>query len=205
MTAPKIVRFYFDFVSPYSYLGWKELQKLCKEQPVPFEIQPVPIVLGALLNHWGNKGPSKIPPKQNFVFKDVLRRGKAMGLSLQLPPQHPFNPLLALRIVTVLKDSPRLSSIITSIFEACWVESQDITDRQVLGPILWAHGLNDGNNPIFEHATSNEIKEELKAHTNNAIELGVFGVPTYHVDDELFWGSDQVAFLRHYLLDPASV
>lgn len=198
--TPKVVRFYFDFISPYSYLGWVELQKLAKNPPVPIEIKPIPILFDELRTHWGSTEVSRVPPKRTFVFKDVIRRAKQIGLDVQLPAIHPFNPVLPLCLITCLSESPRLSSVITAFFEACWGQSLDITDEQTLGPILWAHGFNDGNNRVIDACTQSQSEERLLQQTRDAIELGVFGVPTYHVDDELFWGSDQIDFLRSYLV-----
>lgn len=196
----KQVRFYFDFLSPYAYLGWVELLAFAKNPPVPIAVEPIPVLFSALLKHWGNKGPAYIQPKRTFVFKDVLRRAQQIDLELNLPARHPFNPLLPLRLLVNLEDSPRRNSIITSVFEACWGRGLDITDPQVLQPILQAHGLHESKHPTLATSTDQAIKDKLRQNTDEAIERGVFGVPTYGIDNELFWGSDQIPFLKDFLL-----
>lgn len=88
------LRWYFDFVSPYSYLHWQKLKQL----PQFAQIQTVPIAFGAVLHHLGNLGPAEIPAKRRFMYRQLLWTAQAEGTPLRFPPGHPFNPLSALRL-----------------------------------------------------------------------------------------------------------
>src|SRR5947207_2147613 len=93
------LQFYFDFISPYAYLGWTQIHLLAGRHGST--VEPVPILFAALLNTYGHKGPAEIPPKRAYIFKNVLRLAHRLGVPLQPPPAHPFNPLLALRVASL--------------------------------------------------------------------------------------------------------
>jgi 2-hydroxychromene-2-carboxylate isomerase len=125
------------------------------------------------------------------------RIAKSLGLKLGFPPSHPFNPLLPLRVTVAImeKDDPHLlKSAVASIFEACWMRSQDVTNEEVLLQVLRSvRGLNAED--ALARAHTQPVKDTLRGLTEAAADAGVFGVPTFVVDDELFWGQDQVPFI----------
>src|SRR5262245_44781169 len=90
------IRFYFDFVSPYAYLAWTQVHALADRRGV--DVAPVPVLLAALLDENGQRGPAEIERKRAYLFKDCLRLAHHFGVPFVLPPSHPFNPLLALRV-----------------------------------------------------------------------------------------------------------
>ena len=98
MSAP--IEFWFDFISPYAYLAWQRIHPVVEAHGRALIYRPV--LFAGLLDHWGQLGPAEIPPKREFVFRQVLRRAAALGVPLEPPPSHPFNSLLGLRLVPII-------------------------------------------------------------------------------------------------------
>lgn len=193
MAAQKIP-FYFDYLSPYAYLMWKQLPGLAHRNEVEF--LPIPIVFGALLRHWGHLGPAEIPPKRMYVIKDVMRRAAQQRVPIGVPQAHPFNPLPALR-ATLAVDNIYQSATIDRLFDCAWggTEPRRIDTPESVCGVLEQVGV-----PIAVASLSEDIvKQALRAHTEQAIGAGVFGVPTLEVNGTLFWGTDSVEFFEEYL------
>lgn len=194
MTNP--ISFYFDYISPYAYLGWRQILTLAAEHGRA--VEPVPILFAALLNHHGHKGPAEIPPKRVYIFKNVLRIAHRLGVPLQPPPSHPFNPLLALRVTALVEDAQAQRRLIDGLFTATWGAGAGVTDPYLVGAIADQAGLDGA--ALVRAAGGEEAKARVRQSTERALALGVFGVPTFVVDGELFWGCDALpdveAFLR---------
>lgn len=175
---------YFDLVSPFAYLALPRV--LALGRPVLLR----PIVLGALLAHWGQLGPAEIAPKRRQTYRQVQFQG---GRSLRFPPRHPFRSLEALRLVTALGATPE---VVTAAFAFIWAEGRDPV---VEATAFAAHlGVEDAAALVSGTAA----KEELRVATAEAIARGVFGVPTLAVGDELFWGADALPMAEAFLADP---
>jgi 2-hydroxychromene-2-carboxylate isomerase len=189
--ASSSIDFYFDYLSPYAYLGWLQLEPLCVARQI--ELRPEPIALGGLLKHWGQLGPAEIPPKALFTFKDCVRRAERLGCPFRAPAFHPFNPLTALRVS--LKDvaGEAQRAVVGALWRASWAEGKDLGSADVIAEVLDGVGL-DGT-ALVRRTAAPEVKELLKASTARAIELGVFGVPTTIAEGELFWGADQIDWI----------
>jgi len=187
------MQFCLDFISPYAYLAWTQVHPLARKYGR--ELEPVPVLFAAMLNHWGHKGPAEIPPKRLYVFKDVLRTAAALGLPLEPPPSHPFNPLLGLRVASLPMERETRVALIDALYGATWGGGPGITDPATVDQIAWSVGVPDA----VERATTAEGKQRVKDHTARAIEAGVFGVPSVLVDGELFWGFDSFGHLERFL------
>jgi 2-hydroxychromene-2-carboxylate isomerase len=123
-----------------------------------------------------------------------MREAARRGLPFAGPPGHPFNPLTALRMCTALADdAQRRRLALAALTAACWERGADISDAAVLARLADAAGF-DGNG-LLERAATPDVKQALLAATDEAIAEGVFGVPTYRVDGELFWGGDRIEAL----------
>jgi 2-hydroxychromene-2-carboxylate isomerase len=188
------LRFFFDYISPYAYVGWHMAQKLAREHER--ELVAEPILFAALLNAHGTKGPAEIPAKRSYTFKDVYRKAHAAGLTLVPPPGHPFNPLLALRATGVLTGEDRAKAV-TALYAATWAGGGGVETAEAVARALTSAGLDGA--AVIERAGSSEAKASLKARTDEALTLGAFGVPTLDVDGELFWGVDGLAFAAGFL------
>lgn len=195
MPAPPL-RFVFDLISPYAWLAWHRLHGLAARHGRT--VEPVPVLLAALLDHHGQLGPGEIPAKRRYVFRDVLRTAEHRGLSIHLPPAHPFNPLLGLRIAALPHpDAATRTAVVHALFAAVWGGGPGVTDPDALARFLRTRGL-DGQ-ALVTQATTPAAKARLRANTDAAIAAGVFGVPTVRVDGELFWGDDSLGHLDRHL------
>lgn len=182
---------YFDFVSPFSYLHWQKVRPLVEAG----RVEAVPIVFGAVLHSLGIRGPAEIPKKREFIYRQALWQAGRDGVPLVFPPAHPFNPLAALRLCVAAGTTPRA---ISAIFDAIWREGHATADVQALAGVADALGVDDPASAIADPA----VKGRLRANTDAAIAAGVFGVPTLAVDGELFWGNDSHDLMLAVLEDP---
>jgi 2-hydroxychromene-2-carboxylate isomerase len=158
-------------------------------------VEPVPILLAALLNHHGHKRPAEIPGKREWVLRDTLRSAALLGVPLSPPPTHPFNPLLALRVASLEMDATTRDRLIDGLFDAAWAGGPGVTDPDVVAGIAREAGVDDAVARASEPAT----KARLRAQTTEAITLGMWGVPSMLVGDELFWGYDAFPHLQRHL------
>jgi 2-hydroxychromene-2-carboxylate isomerase len=172
-----IADWYFDFVSPFSYMQCERLQSQAHA------IRPHPVLFAAILDANGQKGPAEMPAKRRFTYRFVVWQAKALGIALRFPHAHPFNPLPLLRLA-VACDS-RFDAI-TRIFRFVWRDGR-LPDL----PIEWAELAADLGVPdAAARIGDTTVKEALRAETERAIARGVFGVPTLAIGEELFWGVD---------------
>jgi 2-hydroxychromene-2-carboxylate isomerase len=160
-------------------------------------IVPVPVVFGALLSAHGTRGPAEVPAKRSYLLKDVYRKAHRAGAPFVLPPAHPFNPLLALRVASLPMDDDARRRLVTALFAAAWGSG-----RGVEAPESVAHAASDAGldgDALVRDATAPEAKTWLRVQTDEAIGAGVFGVPTVAVGGELFWGVDALEALDDFL------
>ena len=190
------IHFYFDFISPYAYFAWRKLPALAKKYNR--EIEAHPVVFGKLLDKWGQLGPAEIPPKRNWLNEYCLRYAALNGFKYNPPKKHPFNPLAALRMSLKEVSGDDQLRVIDSIFKGGWSHGADLGDLSTLISLLTKESI-DGKS-LSEKILDLNIKELLINETSFAIEKGVFGVPTIIIDDNLFWGNDQMNHIE-LLLD----
>lgn len=200
------IDFWADPISPYVYIAWHRLLALRARRP-DITITVRPILFAALLAHTGQLGPAEIPSKRVFTFKDVWRRCAEHSIPLKGPKTHPFNPLLALRSVTAAAEQDRERAL-GAVLAAGWTHGHDLADPAAISDALTAAGL-DG--PALTAAAHDPIiKQALVDATKQAIDRGVFGVPTFGVADELVWGQDRIGDVEAILdgrdpVDPSRV
>lgn len=191
----RTVDFYFDYLSPYAYLAWCCLPEVTEPRGV--KIVPKPVLFAGLLNHWGQLGPAEVPPKGIHVARDTGRFAALRNVPLRSPRYHPFNPLLALRISLAEVSGADQAEAITALFKAGWVDDKDPGDQEDICNALNNAGL-DGER-LIASAREPLAKRSLRSETERAVDRGVFGVPTMLVEDELFWGLDQLPYLELFL------
>ncbi|HXA47989.1 MAG TPA: DsbA family protein, partial [Burkholderiaceae bacterium] len=131
-----------------------------------------------------------IPAKRSYIFGDVMREADRQGYIFTGPPTHPYNPLRALRMCIALDDPDLRLRFAQALMAACWEQEKDLSIPEVLDEIADACGLT--SRQLGMAAGQADIKNKLLAETNAAIEAGIFGVPTFRFNDELFWGSDRI-------------
>lgn len=188
--------FYFDFVSPYAYIGWHQAKALASRHGRALE--PTPVLFAALLDTHGQKGPAEIPAKRVYTFKDAYRKAHRFGLALRPPPSHPYNPLIALRVASLPMAPDARERLVDALFQAAWSDGTGIETAEQVAVAADRAGV-DGH-ALVRAASEPEAKERVRARTTEAVAHGVFGVPTLLVDGEIFWGTDGFdlvdAFLR---------
>jgi 2-hydroxychromene-2-carboxylate isomerase len=188
MGAP--LRWYFDFLSPFSYLHWQKVKALRATHVV----EAVPVVFGAVLSAKGQLGPAEIPGKREFTYRHVLWQARAEGVPLVFPPAHPFNPLGALRACIAAGSG---ADAVDAIFDWIWRDGRPVDGDAALLPLLDRLGLTP------EAIAAPQVKAALRANTEAAIAAGVYGVPTLQIGDQLFWGNDAHPFALAALHDPS--
>ena len=182
---------YFDFISPYSYLHLKMFGRISR----PLEIEPVPVLFAGLLKANATKGPAEIPAKRTHTYRQCVWIAMENGIDFRFPPRHPFNPLALLRLAVARGAA---LDVVEKLFEIVWREGRDPDDPQTLRIAGERVGIAD---PVA--ATSDPaVKSKLLANTTAAAEAGIFGVPTFDVGGERFWGSDSIGLMNAFLADP---
>ena len=187
----KHITFYLDFISPYAYLAFEQLPVALKG--VSYSVRYKPVLFAGMLKHHGQLGPAEIRPKREWTYRQVLWLAHSLGIPLQMPASHPFNPLALLRLA-VASDAEGTPNryVCETLLRHVWCGGADATEAQRLQAVTQELDPQRAVN-------SDEVKAQLKANTDEAIELGVFGVPTFEVDGKLFWGLDALPMLRAYL------
>lgn len=195
MSTPSPIRFYFDYISSNAYLAWHCLPPLAAR--AGRRIEAIPTLFAGYLEAYGQLGPAEVRPKAFWMAKNNLRKAKLLGLTLRPPLFHPFNPLPSLRVSSLdLPDDAR-ARLVTALFRAQWTEQRNLGSADVVAAIASEVGLDGA--ALVAAAQEPAIKARLRAQTDAAIAAGAFGVPTVVVDDELFWGYDDFAFLASFL------
>lgn len=182
---------YFDFVSPYAYLQLMQFKRL----PDSLAIRYRPILFAGLLKHWGQIGPAEIPAKRRQTYRQCQWLAERAGIPFKFPSVHPFNPLRALRLCIALGTEP---AIIGAIFEFIFAEGRDIQSDDNWKVLAQRLEVEDSDALVSQQA----VKDALRDNTEEAIRLGIFGVPTFAIGGELFWGVDMTDLLLEYLADP---
>jgi 2-hydroxychromene-2-carboxylate isomerase len=179
---------YFDFISPFSYLQCEQLPLLERRLDIRYR----PVLFAGLLKAWGHKGPAEIAAKRRFTYRFVVWQAARLGIPLKFPPAHPFNPLPLLRLAIACDCQPEA---IRQIFRFVWRDGR-------LGdlPIEWAELIDRLQRPGLDTLiASSEVKDRLRQNTDQAVARGVFGVPTLVIGDEMFWGADATGMALDYV------
>jgi 2-hydroxychromene-2-carboxylate isomerase len=184
-------RWYFDFISPFSYLHVKLFDRIA----VPLEIEPVPVLFAGLLKSAGQKGPAEIPAKRVQTYRYCTWLARHEGIAMRFPPRHPFNPLFALRLAIVR--GPTLD-VVHTIFDTIWKEGRDPEEPQTQAFLAERLGVEDAATAT----AAPEVKAKLQENTAAAVARGLYGVPTFDVGGELFWGADSLGMMNEFLRDP---
>jgi 2-hydroxychromene-2-carboxylate isomerase len=193
----KVVDFWFDALSPYAWLAFDHLPQALEGLNVAVNYQPV--LLAGLLAHWGQKGPAEITPKRAWTYRQVLWLAQQQGTTLQLPQPHPFNPLALQRLAVAAAPAGGTPSrrTVELLFRHVWCrDGADPNAPAALAAL--AADVAPQRDPAGD-----EVKAELRARTEAAVALGLFGVPTLVCDGRQFFGLDALPMLRAALAGDA--
>lgn len=189
------IRFFFDYVSPYSYLAWMRLPGLVRTFGI--SVEPVPVLFAGLLEAHGNIGTAEISAKRAWMIENVLQTAALLEIPINPPAFHPFNPLLALRITAASGSDSERGRVIDACFRGVWQESAHISEPEVLESLFNDSGMNGA--ALVECGMTSAAKDLLRQNTNNAVAAGVFGVPSFIFNRQLFWGISDLALIETIL------
>jgi len=185
----KRIVFWFDVISPFAYLAFEHLPQAL--EGCSYEVQYRPVLFAGLLSHWGQKGPAEVPPKRAWTFRHIAWLSHTLGIPIDTPATHPFNPLPLLRLSLACCDAGGTPNrhVVETLMRHVWRGGADASDAARL------RALADTLAPRRDPA-ADEVKSELRTWSNEAVARGVFGVPTFDLDGRLFWGIDALPMLR---------
>lgn len=190
------LRFYLDYISSNAYLAWVRMPELAER--FDLEVEPVPVVFAKLLEANGQLGPAEIRPKARWMARNTQRKAALLGVPLNPPAFHPFNPLLSLRVSSLELEPELRREIVSALFRATWAQQLHVSEPDVVARALRDAGVAEAEE-LVRRAGEPETKKRLRQQTDDAIEIGVFGVPIFEVEGELFWGYDDLPYLETFL------
>jgi 2-hydroxychromene-2-carboxylate isomerase len=195
---PKQVEFYFDVGSPASYLAWTQLPGICHAAGAALVYKPM--LLGGVFQATGNASPAAVPAKSRYTNHDLERYARRYGVPLVMNPHFPIITLYLMRVVTgvAIRQPQRLQELLSATFEALWIDALDLNQPELTARVLSNAGFDAAQMQAL--AGDLEIKEALKAATQEAIDRGVFGAPTVFVGREMFFGQDRLDWVREELV-----
>ena len=186
----KSFEFYFDFISPYSFLAHKKIKKIEKKNSVKIIYRP--ILLGGLHNLHGIKAPAFIPAKAKNMIRDCKLIAEKDNVKFKFNSYFPIKSLNLMRGVFVAEEDNLKSYYIDNIFDAIWQDGLNMNDENIIQKIL--KNLNVNPKTFLLRAASASIKDLLKKRTNEAYEKGIFGAPSFVSNNKIFWGQDRIEF-----------
>lgn len=191
------VDFYFDFGSPASYLAYTQIATLCEKASAALVYKPM--LLGGVFQATGNQSPVMVPAKGRYIFTDFDRYARRYGVPLNHNPHFPINTLTLMRgaIGLQLREPARFMPYVDAMFRAIWVDAKNLNDPATVAAVLQQAGFDPA--ALLALTQDAAVKEQLKVVTQEAIDRGVFGAPTFFVGDQMFWGQDRLDFVKEAL------
>ena len=183
--------FYFDFISPYSFLAHKEIKKI--ENKSSIKVVYKPILLGGLHNLHGIKAPAFIPAKAKHMVRDCKLIAERNNIKFRFNTYFPIRSLNLMRGVFVAEEDNFKSYYIDNIFNAIWQDGLNMNDENIVQRVL--KNLNINPKTFLLRSTSSSIKDVLKKRTSEAYAKGIFGAPTFVSNNKIFWGQDRIEFV----------
>lgn len=181
------INFYFDFLSPYSYFAWQNSKQK------NWEITPKIILMGQLFRNFDFKGPGEIPVKRKSELRKCFQYATLKNIPFNPPSTHPFNPMMIAKMATTYASADQQYELINEIFALIWGKSTVLDDPEIVKEHLSNYSA------AYERASEPEAKKELKANIKSAINLEIFGVPTFEIKENTFWGNDSIELVESYL------
>ena len=186
----KSIEFYFDFSSPYAYLGFKEIKKY--EKKLQFQIKYMPIFLGGLHNSAGITPAAFNKIKSKHMIQDTKLVANKKNIKFTFNSYFPIKTVNFMRGAIIAKDNNYEKIYVEKIFDTIWRDGLNMNDNIIINKVLKNLDLNP--NIFFEKVSDTKIKEKLKKLTNDALKKGIFGAPTYFVNRKIFFGQDRLVY-----------
>ena len=197
----KTIEIFYDIISPYAYLGLELFSRHSLSRTIDFTISPVS--LGLILGKTGNPGPANIAPKRKGALLDFCMQSAKHEIPAIGPPEHPFNPMPATRFIHSIENSTLRFKATLALNAYCWGQGKAVDDEECITEALKETDFfQDEWSDIKSFIKENRGRQKLKETTYRALELDVFGVPTFRYDGINFWGSDRLDLLQEYINNP---
>jgi 2-hydroxychromene-2-carboxylate isomerase len=196
------IEFFFDYLSPYSFLAWNMVKKNIKVLKGHGELIYTPVILSQVIHANDTKGPAEIKSKRDYLMKNCLRYSSKHNIDFNIPKTLPFNSLEALRLSQFKLMGDRQAEFIDMCFKFSWGEGHDLGDLDSFEKLYLANNFNIES--MLAELPMKELRRELKSSVKRAIELEVFGLPTFLIQEnndkkEMFWGCDSMEDLLSFL------
>jgi len=191
----KRVEFFYDFGSPASYLAHTQLPKIAGKTGA--EIIHRPFLLGGVFKATGNSPPMAVAAKGAWLLNDLERYAKRYGVPLVFNPHFPINTVQLMRGATWTRENDLLPAYQDAMFKAVWEEARNMNDPEEVARVLQANDIDPGQ--FTEAIADQNIKDKLRADTEEAVGRGAFGAPTMFVGGDMFWGQDRLDFVEEAL------
>ena len=188
----KNVDFYFDYGSPATYLAWTQIENIINDANA--NLNMIPMLLGGVFKETGNSSPAFIPAKSKWMNKDLKKHAEIYGVDFNSNSFFPINTLNLMRGAIAAKQMNIFDKYSEAIFTGIWVKDVNLGDIPILQDYLNENGIDADE--LFSLVQSDEIKSSLIENTKKAVDKGVFGAPTFIVDNELIFGQDRLEFLK---------
>ena len=192
---PQRIEFFYDYLSPFSYLADTQLPAIARRTGAEIEYRP--ILMGAIMKNVGNAGPLSIPSKAAYNIAEFQRWAKRYGVPAKFSPHFPFNPIRIVRGAIAAQMRGCFLEFHSAAFRAIWEQGQDLSKEEALRELLDKAGIDP---TLIE---GDDIKNRLRANVDEAVSRGAFGAPTFFVNGEMYWGNDRLDFVEGALTRPA--
>ncbi len=191
--SSKILEFYFDVGSPATYLAWTQMPRI--EADTLAQIVRKPMLLGGVFKATGNQSPAMVLAKGKYMLTDLERFAQRYDVPFANNPHFPIDTLQLMRMITGVQIAhpERFLAFTDLIFRSMWVDRLDLGNLGVLSGLLEKAGFSAAE--IAGFTTAQDVKEKLRANTEEAVRRGAFGAPTFFVGDEMYFGQDRLDFV----------
>ena len=183
--------FYFDFGSPYTFLAHKKIIKIEKEHSI--KVKYMPILLGGLLKSAGIKPNIDIPVKGKYMIKDCKLWAEKYNIVFKFNNYFPIITINLMRCVLVAEKKGLAQNFIDKVFDAIWKDGLNLNDNAIVEKLL--KNLDINPKTFLMEALETEIKDDLKKKTDDAFKQGIFGAPSFIINNKIFWGQDRLEFV----------
>lgn len=188
----RTLEFYFDYGSPYSYLADTQVKAIAQRADATLVRKPM--LLGGVFKATGNHSPAELPQKSAWSGFDMPMWARHYGVPFQRNPFFPVNTLALMRGAAAAQIDGTFERYHPAVFKAMWVEGRNLNDMKEVAAVLSAAGLDPEK--FGARIQDQDVKDRLKATTDEAVARGVFGAPTCFVDKMMFFGNDRLPFVE---------
>jgi 2-hydroxychromene-2-carboxylate isomerase len=193
----KTVEFFFDVGSPTAYLASTQIASIASETGSTLKYRPM--LLGGVFKATGNQSPVSVPAKGKWMFSDMTMWANRYGVSLKMNPHFPINtlPLMRGAVGMQSKNPEKFESYLTAVMSAIWKDKKNMGDPTVIAEVLTSAGFDPTQ--FMALIAQDDVKAALISNTEEAVNRGVFGAPTFFVGEQMFFGQDRLMFVKEAL------